>query len=51
MECRFQYKMVYCRFMDANTTVKLISGALALVLVGVIVLRRKGKKKDTEDEF
>ncbi|HXS94380.1 MAG TPA: hypothetical protein VN736_07225 [Candidatus Limnocylindrales bacterium] len=30
--------------------VKLISGILAVVLVGIIIMRRKGKKK-TEDEF
>jgi len=30
--------------------VKLISGILAVVLVGIIIVRRKGKKK-TEDEF
>jgi hypothetical protein len=37
--------------MDANTTVKLIAGVLALVLVGIIIMRRKGKKKEAEDDF
>jgi len=37
--------------MDPNTTVKLISGVLALALVGVIILRRKKKKSAEEDEF
>jgi LPXTG-motif cell wall-anchored protein len=36
--------------MDANTTVKLIAGVLALVLVAVIIMRRK-KKKEPEDDF
>lgn len=31
-------------------TVQLVSGILAVLLVGIIVMRRKGKKK-TEDEF
>ncbi len=37
--------------MDANTTVKLIAGILALILVGIIIMRRKSKKKETEDDF
>ena len=33
-------------------TVKIISGVLALVLVGIIVMRRKAKKKsDANDDF
>jgi len=33
-------------------TVKIISGVLALVLVGIIVMRRKSKKKsDAGDDF
>lgn len=38
---------------DGQGTVKLIAGVLAVVLLGVIILRRRGsagKKKD-EDEF
>jgi LPXTG-motif cell wall-anchored protein len=37
--------------MDANTTVKVISGVLALALVGIIILRRKKKKSAEEDDF
>jgi LPXTG-motif cell wall-anchored protein len=37
--------------MDPNTTVKLIAGVLALVLVAIIFLRRKKKKGATEDDF
>jgi LPXTG-motif cell wall-anchored protein len=37
--------------MDANSTVKLVSGILAVVLVGIIFLRRKKKKGAAEDEF
>ena len=38
--------------MDANSTVKLIAGVLAVVLVGIVILRRKGKKtKGDDDEF
>jgi hypothetical protein len=44
-------QVIYCRFMDPNTTVKLISGVLALALVGVIILRRKKKKGAEEDDF
>ena len=32
-------------------TVKLIAGILCVVLIAIIFLRRKGKKKSTEDEF
>jgi len=32
-------------------TVRIISGVLAVLLVGLIVLRRKSKKKQQEDEF
>ncbi len=37
---------------DSQGTVKIVAGVLALVLVGIIIMRRKGtsKKKD-EDEF
>jgi hypothetical protein len=37
--------------MDANTTVKLVCGILCLVLIGIIVMRKKGKKKTDEEEF
>jgi LPXTG-motif cell wall-anchored protein len=32
-------------------TVQLIAGILAVVLVAIIILRRKGKKAKTDDEF
>jgi hypothetical protein len=31
-------------------TVQLVAGILAVVLIAIVILRRKGKKKD-EDEF
>jgi LPXTG-motif cell wall-anchored protein len=31
-------------------TVQLVAGVLAVVLIGIVILRRKNKKKD-EDEF
>jgi hypothetical protein len=34
-----------------ESTVKLVAGVLCLVLVAIIILRRKGKKKASEDEF
>ena len=38
---------------DSGTagTIRIVAGVLALVLVGVIFLRRKGSKKKDEDEF
>jgi len=32
-------------------TVQLIAGLLCVVLIGIIVLRRKGKKKPVDDDF
>jgi hypothetical protein len=32
-------------------TIRIVAGVLALVLVGVIILRRKGSRKKDEDEF
>jgi len=32
-------------------TVQIIAGILAVVLIGLIIMRRKGKKKTQEDEF
>lgn len=32
-------------------TVKIVAGILAVVLVAIVILRRKNKKKDAEDEF
>jgi len=32
-------------------TVQLVAGILAVVLVGIIILRRKGKKTKDEDDF
>jgi len=37
--------------MDANSTVKLISGLLAVLLIAIVFLRRKKKKGAAEDEF
>jgi len=31
--------------------VQLIAGILCLALIGILIMRRKGKKKNTEDEF
>jgi hypothetical protein len=36
--------------MDAQSTIKLVAGVLAVVLVGIVVLRRKGKKTKSEDD-
>jgi LPXTG-motif cell wall-anchored protein len=32
-------------------TVQVIAGALCVVLIAIVFLRRKGKKKSEEDEF
>ncbi len=40
--------------MDPNTTVKLIAGVLAVILIGILILRRKSKAskaKGDEDDF
>ncbi len=38
--------------MDSDMTVRLVAGALAVLCVAVIVMRRKGKKTtSTEDDF
>lgn len=34
-----------------ESTVKIVAGILAFVLLGIVVLRRKNKSKSTEDEF
>jgi LPXTG-motif cell wall-anchored protein len=34
-----------------QSTVQIIAGILAVVLIAVVILRRKGKKKADEDEF
>jgi hypothetical protein len=34
----------------SQETVQIIAAVLAVVLIGIIIMRRKGKKK-TEDEF
>ncbi len=58
--CRFHWKWPRKVFytahsdgnpMDANSTVKLISGLLAVVLIAIVFLRRKKKKGAAEDEF
>ena len=38
--------------MDAEVTIRIVAGALAVLCVGIIILRRKGKKPAaTEDDF
>jgi general stress protein CsbA len=37
-------------YMDAGT-IQIIAAVLAVVLIGVIVMRRKGSKKKTDDDF
>lgn len=32
-------------------TVQLVAGILAVVLIGIVILRRKGNKKKDEDDF
>jgi hypothetical protein len=32
-------------------TVRIIAGILCVALIALIIVRRRGKKKDTEDEF
>jgi len=34
----------------SQETVQIVAGVLAVILIGIIIMRRKGKKK-TEDEF
>jgi hypothetical protein len=34
----------------SQETVQIIAAVLAVILIGIIIMRRKGKKK-TEDEF
>jgi len=33
----------------SQTMVQVICGVLAVILVGIVILRRKGKKKEEED--
>lgn len=33
----------------STTMVQIICGILAVVLVGIVIMRRKGKKKEDED--
>jgi hypothetical protein len=39
--------------MDSEMTVRIVAGALAVLCVAVIVMRRKGKKSgaDNQDDF
>ena len=37
--------------MDAQTTIRVVAGVLAVALVAVVFLRRKKKKSTEEDEF
>ena len=34
-----------------QSTVQVVAGILAVVLIAIVILRRKGKKKGDEDEF
>jgi LPXTG-motif cell wall-anchored protein len=34
-----------------QNVVQLIAGILCLALIGILIMRRKAKKKHTEDEF
>jgi hypothetical protein len=34
-----------------TTLVRVIAGVLAVVIIAIIVMRRKGKKKNANDEF
>ena len=34
-----------------ETTVKIVAAILAFVLLGIVVMRRKNKPKNNEDEF
>ena len=35
----------------SQTTVQLVAGILCVALIAIIILRRKGKKKSSDDEF
>jgi len=37
--------------MTPQNIVQLIAGILCLALIGILIMRRKGKKKRQEDEF
>lgn len=48
------HNLLYCRIGKApmdQTTVRLVAGILAVVLVAIIVLRRKKKGSAAEDDF
>lgn len=32
-------------------TVQIVAGVLAVLLIGIVIMRRKSKKKTQEDEF
>lgn len=38
-------------FFMSTTVVQIICGVLAVVLVGIVIMRRKGKKKDEDEDF
>jgi hypothetical protein len=50
-------QLVYTSDSDAQEhtmtqgTVQLVAGVLAVVLIGIVILRRKGNKKKEEDDF
>jgi LPXTG-motif cell wall-anchored protein len=35
----------------SSSTVQLIAGLLCVALIGIIILRRKGKKKPADEDF
>jgi len=48
--------VLYCRsdaqeIVMTQSTVQIVAGILAVVLIAIVILRRKGKKKGDEDEF
>ena len=52
----FHTNVLYCRFGTrgepmTQETVKIVAGVLAVILIGIVVLRRKSKKKTEEDDF
>jgi hypothetical protein len=43
--------MIEAAILITQATVQLVAGILAVVLIAIVLLRRKGKKKPEEDEF
>ena len=36
---------------SSNTVVRIVAGALAVILIAIIIMRRKAKAKKAQDEF